>query len=258
MSGNEIERGSLIILWSEEAEYLTTYNPGKKFSSHLGILTLPDRAIWGMPVQTHQGKVFYILKPVTTDLSMRVKRKTNIVYPKEAGLMVLETGIGPGSRVIEVGTGSGALTIVLATIVGESGKVYSFDRREDLQTNAVKNVKRAGLSSRVEFKLIDTEKTGFQLKDIDAAFVDVAEPWKLVEKVWETLKPGGSWASLSPNIEQVQKTVRALKGYFARIRTYEVILRPILVREGRTRPQDRIVGHTGYITFAQKVLYFLK
>lgn len=258
MKSNEVERGNLVILWSEEAEYLTVYAPGKKFSTHLGILTLPKKGIWGMPILTHQGKVFYLLKPVTTDLSIRVKRKTNIVYPKEAGLMILETGIGPGSRVIEVGTGSGALTIVLATVVGESGKVYSFDRRDDLQTNAVKNVKRAGLSSRVEFKLIDVGKTGFQLRDIDAAFVDVAEPWKLVEKVWEALKPGGSWASLSPNIEQVQKTVRALDGYFARLRTYEVILRPILVREDKTRPQDRIVGHTGYITFAQKVLYFLK
>ena len=258
MNGNRIVKGSLVILWSDEAEYLTTYEPLKRFSTHLGILTMPEECEWGMPVQTHQGKTFYVLKPTTSDLSMRVKRRTNIVYPKEAGLMLLETGIGPGARVIEVGTGSGALTIVLANIVGESGRVYSFDRREDLQRNAIKNVKRAGLSSRVEFKIIDAGVTGFPVKDIDAAFVDVAEPWKLIERVWQALKPGGAWASLSPNIEQVQKTVRGLKGYFARIRTYEVLLRPILVREDRTRPQDRIVGHTGYITFAQKVLYYLK
>ena len=172
--------------------------------------------------------------------------------------MILETGIGPGSRVIEIGTGSGALTIVLATIVGESGKVYSFDRRKDLLSNAVKNVKRVGLSKRVEFKLVDTTKSGFELENMDAAFIDVPEPWVLVEKVWMTLKPGASWVSLSPNIEQVQRTVRALNGYFKRIRTYEIVLRPILVRENKTRPQDRIVGHTGYITFAQKVLFYLK
>ncbi len=246
-----------VLVWAnEDAEYLTAYEPGKRLSTHLGVVILPDPAYYGMVVPSHQGTTFYLLPPTTADLAMRVRRKTNIIYPKEAGLMILETGIQAGSRVLEVGTGSGALTIVLARIVGDEGKVYSFDRRRDLQENAIRNVKRAGLAHRVEFRLLDPTVEGFGVEELDAAFVDVPEPWTLVRPVWEALKPGGSWASLSPNIEQVQMTVRELDGFFVRIRTVEVILRPMLIREGKTRPRERIIAHTGYLTFAQKVLYY--
>ena len=155
---------------------------------------------------------------------------------------------------LEVGTGSGAFTIVLATIVGTTGKVYSFERRKEFLDNAINNVQRANLADRVEFLLCDPTKEGFNIPPVEAAFVDVPEPWEFVRPVYEVLEPGGFWVSLSPNIEQVQKTYEALKGYFVRLRTVEVIEREILVREGKTRPREFMICHTGYLTFGNKVV----
>lgn len=252
-----IKPGELIILYADEkSEYLVVYDKGKKISTHLGILNLPENLKFGTSIKTHLEKRFWVLPPSTKDLSVKVERLTTIIYPKDAGLMLIETGVGAGSRVIEVGSGSGALTIILAKCVGKDGKVYSFEKNSKFLELARKNVEKAGLSYAVEFFEKDPLKEGFGLEDIDAIFVDVPEPWKFVDKAWESLKPGGFWASLSPNIEQVQKVYRELNGLFTRIKTYEVILRPILIREEKTRPKEWIISHTGYLTFGQKILFF--
>ncbi len=257
MPGERPRVGEVVLLYAEEdgAQFFLEYRPGAKKSTHLGDVVLPTGARFGMPLVTNTGARFYLLPPSTADLAMRVRRKTNIIYPKDAGLILLETGIQAGSRVVEVGTGSGALTIVLARAVGPEGRVFTFERRQDLLENARKNVARAGLLDRVQFHLLDPARKGFGITGADAAIIDVPEPWTLVEPAWRALKGGGAWASLSPTINQVDLTVRFLRGRFTRIRTVEVLLREMLVRQGRIRPRERMVSHTGYLTFAQKVEY---
>ncbi len=247
--------GKKILLYGgKKAEYLVNFEPGKKIQTHLGVLTLPEDLQYGKRLETHIGKSFYILFPTTRELSMRVKRTTTIIYPKDAGYMLIETGIGAGSKVLETGTGSGALTIILATIVGKEGRVYSFERREEFFNNAIKNVKDTGLDDRVEFHLRDPATDGFNIEPVDAAFIDVPEPWTLVRPVYEVLKPGHAWVSLSPTIEQVQKTHDALKeSGFIRLKCVEILEREMLIRHGKTRPKERMVSHTGYLTFAWKV-----
>ncbi len=52
-------------------------------------------------------------------------------------------------------------------LVGDSGHVYSYDVREEMQDIiARKNVTELGLDSRVTFKLRDTA-TGFEEADVD-------------------------------------------------------------------------------------------
>lgn len=247
--------GKKILLYGgKKAEYLVNFEPGKKIQTHLGVLTLPEDLQYGKRLETHIGKSFYILFPTTRELSMRVKRTTTIIYPKDAGYMLIETGVGAGSKVLETGTGSGALTIILATIVGKEGRVYSFERREEFFNNAIKNVKDTGLDDRVEFHLRDPATDGFNIEPVDAAFIDVPEPWTLVRPVYEVLKPGHAWVSLSPTIEQVQKTHDALKeSGFIRLKCVEILEREMLIRHGKTRPKERMVSHTGYLTFAWKV-----
>ncbi len=249
MSGEKI-----LLYGGKKAEYLVTFEPGKQIQTHLGVLTLPGKLEFGKRLETHLGKSFYILHPNTRELSMRVKRTTTIIYPKEAGYMIIETGIGSGSTVLETGTGSGALTIILATIVGKEGKVYTFERREEFFNNAIKNVKDVGLDDRVEFFHKDPTIEGFGIDPVDAAFIDVPEPWTLVKPVYEVLKPGRVWVSLSPTIEQVQKTHEALKETgFIRLKCVEILEREMLIRPGKTRPKERMISHTGYLTFAWRV-----
>jgi tRNA (adenine57-N1/adenine58-N1)-methyltransferase len=249
-----VEKGERILLYGgERAQYLIFYEPGKRISTHLGEIKLPESLEYGDKVLSHTGKGFYILRPSTIDISMKVRRTTTIIYPKDAGLMILEAGIGAGSKVIEVGTGSGAFTIVLAKIVGDEGHVYSFERREEFLKNAKENIERAGLIQRVTLLKKDPSIEGFGLEEMDAAFIDVPEPWTLVNPTWEALKGGATWVSLSPNIEQVQKTYGALLNKFVALKCVEVLERRILVREGKTRPVERMVSHTGYLLFGRKV-----
>ena len=42
--------------------------------------------------------------------------------------------------------------------------------------------------------------------------------------------------------------------HFIEINTYELIKRRIQVKENATRPEGRMIGHTGYITFGKKIM----
>ena len=95
---------------------------------------------------------------------------------------------------------------------------------------------------------------GFEEKGVDAVVLDMATPWLVVPKVYEALCGGGCFVSFSPTIEQVVKTVNALnEGGFVDVETFECISRRFKVKEGETRPETLMIGHTGYITHARKV-----
>ncbi len=58
---------------------------------------------------------------------------------------MITMGIGPGCRVIEAGTGSGGLTQALAYMVGDTGLVISYEKREEMQRLAKTNLVTMGL-----------------------------------------------------------------------------------------------------------------
>jgi tRNA (adenine57-N1/adenine58-N1)-methyltransferase len=80
------------------------------------------------------------------------------------------------------------------------------------------------------------------------------QPWEAIEKVKHYLKLSGTLVSFSPTIEQIKKTTLVLReqGFFE-INTYELIKRKMQVKENATRPEVRMIGHTGYITFGRKI-----
>src|SRR5512137_2448538 len=94
--------------------FLLFYQTGLSFGTHVGQITFPDEMHYGQTVRTSLGHPFQILMPSLSDLQMKVKRRTTIIYPKDAGYMLLQTGIREGSRVLECGGGSGAFTFLLA------------------------------------------------------------------------------------------------------------------------------------------------
>jgi len=248
--------GDLVLFYhNERAKYLLTLQEKGHFSTHKGNISFPEvlQKDFGDVVNTQMGTPFYILKPTLADLSMKVRRTTTIIYPKDAGLMMLQSFVFPGARVIECGTGSGALTIILANFIRPNGKVYSYEARQEFSDNAKTNVVRVGLSDYVEFFCADAEKDGFQQKDVDAVFIDLPEPWIAIKHAFDALKGGHSFVSLSPNTEQVRKTkaVLELEG-FVRIKIVELFERELLVRITGTRPTERMISHTAYLVFAQK------
>jgi tRNA (adenine57-N1/adenine58-N1)-methyltransferase len=80
------------------------------------------------------------------------------------------------------------------------------------------------------------------------------QPWRAIEKIKQYLKLSGTLTSFSPTIEQVKKTSSALQeNGFYEINTYELIKRKFQVKENATHPEVRMIGHTGYMTFARKI-----
>jgi tRNA (adenine57-N1/adenine58-N1)-methyltransferase len=248
--------GDLVLFYhNERAKYLITLQEKGHFSTHKGNISFPEllQKDFGDVVNTQIGTPFYILKPTLADLSMKVRRTTTIVYPKDAGLMVLQSFVFPGARVIECGTGSGALTIILSNFVRPTGTIYSYEARPEFSDKAKANVAKVGLSDYVEFFCADVEKEGFKQTGVDAVFIDLPEPWIAIKPAYDALKGGHSYVSLSPNTEQVRKTktVLELEG-FVRIKIVEILERELLVRITGTRPTERMISHTAYLVFAQK------
>lgn len=250
-----IKEGDSILLYLDRRRtYLVRIEKGKDFHTHKGFLKLDDLIgkEYGSSISSSLGVEFVVLKPLLRDYVMKSVRKTQITYPKDIALIVMFSGIGPGSHIVEAGTGTGALTTALAHYVKPDGRVHSYEIREEFLKTAEKNLKRAGLIDFVELKNKDVT-AGIDESDVDAVILDLATPWLVVPHAYATLKPCGTVVSFSPTIDQIVKTVESLKeNGFVDIETVECLLRGMQIEKGKTRPQTLMTGHTGYITFARK------
>jgi tRNA (adenine57-N1/adenine58-N1)-methyltransferase len=141
----------------------------------------------------------------------------------------------------------------LANMVRPEGHVYTMEMREEFAEVAQRNLRKSGLLTYVTLTHGNAEQ-GFAITDADLAVLDVGDPWILVGAAWSALRGSGILVSISPTINQVEKTVQELsvKG-FVDIECIEVLVREMQVRTGMTRPTMRMVGHTAYLTFARKV-----
>lgn len=257
----EIADGDFVLLVLERRKtYMVKVEAGKTFHTHKGYVKLDDLIgrDFGEIFQSSLGAQFTVLKPMLTDYIMKSSRNTQITYPKDAALIVMLSGIGPGSRVIESGTGTGALTTALAHYVGPNGRVFTYELRQEFQKNAEKNLKRSNLLDYVELKSGDITQ-GIEERDADAVILDLAVPWLVVPHAYMALKPSGTLVSFSPTIDQVVKTTEALReNGFILIETIECIMRAMQVERGKTRPQTLMTGHTGYITSSRKATKLLQ
>lgn len=250
-----IREGDDVLLYlSRRKTYLVKVESGKRFHTHKGYIQLDDLIgkEYGTCLKSSMGVKFVALKPTIRDHIFKMLRKTQITYPKDIALIIVFSGIGPGNRVVEAGTGTGALTSALAFYVKPTGRVYSYEVRAEFIKTALKNLKRAGLDEYVEIKNQDITQ-GIDEKEVDAVILDMATPWLVVPHAYSALKGSGTLVSFSPTIDQVVKTVEALKeNGFVDIETLECLLRRMQVARGKTRPETLMTAHTGYLTFARK------
>ncbi|MEJ2296713.1 MAG: tRNA (adenine-N1)-methyltransferase, partial [Candidatus Lokiarchaeota archaeon] len=261
MTSEYIKENDLVFLvYDHRRKWLISVSKGRIFHTHRGYIKLDDlidkpfgSVVFSRPFDT-QGYKFYVLKPLPSDYILHMTRKTQIIYPEDAGLILLYGGISPGSKVLEAGCGSGALTCILGTYIQPNGHVYSFDNRDSSIKRAVKNVKRAGLENYITIQKADIMNEELQIPEVESIVLDIAQPWKVIAKIKHYLKFSGILVSFSPTIEQVKKTTFELQNNdFYEINTYELIKRMMQVKENATRPQVQMIGHTGYLTFGRKI-----
>jgi tRNA (adenine57-N1/adenine58-N1)-methyltransferase len=194
---------------------------------------------------------FIILDPVFLDHYKQIKRGAQIITLKDIGAIIARTGINKNSVVLDAGSGSGALACFIGMIAKQ---VISYDIDKKSLETARGNVELLGAKNILikEGDIYDYKK--IKEKDIDVFVLDVPEPWKAVKTAEKVLRIGGFLAVYLPNINQVQDFVKALPEEFLLERTIEVIEREWAVDDKRIRPVTKDFGHTGFLTFARKLI----
>lgn len=252
-----INEGSLILLhFDTRRQWLLRVEKTRQFHTHKGYINLGDMIglRFGSEIKSSLGHSFWILKPTTHDLIMHSVRRTQIMYPKDIGFIILKLALTSGSKVLEIGTGSGAMTVAAAMAVKPSGHVHSYEAKDEFAEMAERNLKRSSLTEYVTIHRANAS-AGVEGSDYDAAIMDVGDPWPIIPHVHKSLSGGSPIVSFSPTVNQVERTTEAfVHGGFVNIQTFECFLREIRADTGKTRPATIMVGHTGYMTFAQKII----
>lgn len=248
------QAGDPVLLVSPDRKQRLIYlQEGQRCQTHHGILAHND--LIGQPlgrvIYTHTGHPYLALEPSTADLIQHLKRRTQIVYPKDAAYITLRLNLFAGRRVIEGGTGSGGLTLALARAVLPDGQVYTYEDRPEHQALARRNLARLGLEEHVTWHARNIAE-GFLERDVDALFLDVRTPWEYLAQAHAALKPGGFFGALVPTTNQVCQLLEALYAHgFVQVEVEELLQRRYKPLAARLRPEDRMIAHTGFLIFAR-------
>ena len=253
-----IQAGDLVCVWHPKKgdSFLLKIQPGQTQGTHFGQIKHSElmEHDFGEGLRTPKGELYYLLRPTLEEYTRRLRRKTQIVFPKEAGFIMESMNIFPGATVVECGTGSGSLCCTFAHFVGDTGKVCTYDRRPEFSELARKNAEKWSVAHRIEFNVRSLDE-GFKERNADAVFLDVPAPQEYIDKAYEALAPGNKLGILVPTTNQVSDTLRALAEFsFADVKVLEIMLRYYKTEPNRVRPEDLMTGHTGYLIFASKTL----
>ena len=244
----------MLVRRKEGESYLLPLQRGTTLIEGLGVidLSLAIGATEGAEVAI-AGRPFRVYRPSLSDLVSQMRRRSQIITPKDAVTLVYLAGVVPGSFVLEAGSGSGGLTLFLAEFVGPQGHVVSYDRRPEHQKVARDNLQRSGLGDRVTFREKDVLE-GFEEQGVDAVLLDLPEPWEVLRAGKASLRAGGYLATYTPTYNQLERSVRALREEgFQEVRSLELLERGLHVGEGGTRPEFDMLGHTGFLASGRKM-----
>ncbi len=250
------EAGDIVqLVGISHKHHIVKLQHGGQLQTHRGVIDHDDLIgrPWGSRITSHIGRPFFLLEPSLADLLKNLRRRTQILYPKDIGYILMTMGIAPGRIVIEGGTGSGAMTAALASAVGKIGQVITYDNHAESQALARKNLRWLGLEDRVVLKLRDIVE-GFDERGVDALFMDVPNPQDYLRQVLAALKTGGFFGCILPTTNQVSLLLRELKRFpFAFVDVCETQLRHYRPDPERLRPVDRMVAHTGFLIFGRSI-----
>jgi tRNA (adenine57-N1/adenine58-N1)-methyltransferase len=183
-------------------------------------------------------------------------RGATIVYPKDAAMIVGVADIYPGARVLEAGVGSGALTLSLLRAVGHEGFVHSVERRDDFAQNATMNVTNyfGEMPSQWRLDVGSVQDQTFE-SSFDRVILDMLAPWECVSMAAQVLRPGGVFLAYVATTTQLSATAEALKedGHFTEPESSETMVRGWHHEGLAVRPQQRMIGHTGFLIQSRRM-----
>ena len=176
--------------------------PGKTFHTNRGGLS-HDEIIGreeGFTLTSTSGGEYLVFRPLLSEFVVSMPRGAAVVYPKDAAQIVAMADIFPGARVVEAGAGSGALSCSLLRAVGPTGRLWSFERREEFADVARRNVTQFFGGADAEAHpawtltvgdLVEALPTVAEPGSVDRVVLDMLAPWECVDVVADALTPGG-------------------------------------------------------------------
>ncbi|HYE93432.1 MAG TPA: tRNA (adenine-N1)-methyltransferase [Terriglobales bacterium] len=243
------QRGKRHLIFLRKSE---TFHSDRGWVPHDGIIGQSE----GSWVRSSMGLRYIVVRPTLADYVIEMPRGAQVIYPKDLAMILFWADIYPGCRVMEAGMGSGALTLALLRAVGPTGRVITFEQREDFARRALANIHlRCGEVTNLTVRLRPIED-GFAEEDpVDRVVLDLPEPWRLTPELPRVLRPGGIFLSYVPTIIQAHQTSEALRHdrHWALVETFETLMRPWNIDGQSVRPFHRMVAHTGFITLARRV-----
>lgn len=235
---------------------------GARYGTHRGDLMHDDiiGQTQGIVVKNQNGVEYLALKPLLTDYVLSMPRGAAIVYPKDAGQIIVEGDIFPGAVVIEAGVGSGALSSYLLRSIGDTGFLHSFERREEFAQIARGNVEnhlgRVPQNWSITLgSLQEVLPETVPSQSADRAVLDMLAPWECVDSVAEALKPGGLLICYVATVTQMSRTIEEIKahGGFTTPHAWESLVRGWHVEGLAVRPDHRMIGHSGFLLSARRL-----
>ena len=238
--------------------YSFTITPGKEWHTHKGwivhdeLIGLPE----GSVVSTTAGLKFTAFIPLLSDYVLSMPRGATIVYPKDAAMIIGVADVYPGAHVLEAGVGSGALSLSILRAVGTDGTLDSFERRDDFAEIARTNVVNyfGVLPAQWSLTVGSVQDIASQ-KFYDRVILDMLAPWECVEMASRVLRPGGVFLAYVATTTQLSATAEALKndGHFNEPESSETIVRGWHHEGLAVRPQQRMIGHTGFLIQSRRM-----
>ncbi len=236
--------------------------PGKQFHTHRGFLAHDD--LIGRPdgttITNTAGVEYLAMRPLLSDYVLSMPRGAAVVYPKDAGQIVTMADIFPGARVVEAGVGSGALSLSLLRAVGDAGRLFSFERRDDFAEIAQGNVRsffgaeHPGWTVTVG-DLVEALPQTVEAGSIDRVVLDMLAPWECLEVVADALAPGGvliCYVATATQLSRVAEAMRSHGGY-TEPQAWESLVRGWHLEGLAVRPEHRMHGHTGFLITSRRL-----
>jgi tRNA (adenine57-N1/adenine58-N1)-methyltransferase catalytic subunit len=202
------------------------------------------------------GTAFLVMRPLLAEFTVTMPRGAAVVYPKDAAQLLMGADIFPGARVVEAGAGSGALTCSLLRAIGPTGRLISYERRDDFAAIARRNVENFfGTDPSTWTLRVGDLVEGLTDEPLDRVVLDMLAPWECVDAIAEVLVPGGMVCAYVATTTQLARTVETLRvhGGFTEPEANETLVRAWHAEGLAVRPRHDMVGHTGFLVLARRM-----
>src|SRR3989337_4119906 len=118
----------VLLVTQKNQRFLVTLKESEEFHYQRGVVSHSDMLgkTEGCAVKSSMGEELTVFRPTLADYILKLKRRTQIIYPKDIGAILIRADIYPGAKVLEAGVGSGAFTLALLRPAADRGKVISY------------------------------------------------------------------------------------------------------------------------------------